>query len=64
MMIVSPKKWLTYLLLAAMMFTLLSVFAVNRNNKVDAATTSFRFVVMGEIAADRQMGLTKRPSAV
>ena len=48
MIIASKKKWLAYLLIAAMMFTLFAVFAVNHNNKVDAATTSFRFVVLGD----------------
>lgn len=42
------KKWLIVILISAFMFSLLSVFMSVKDNNADAATTSFRFVVMGD----------------
>lgn len=48
MYFVLRKKWLLIIVIGAIMFSLLSVFVSTKNNNVKAATTSFRFVVMGD----------------
>lgn len=47
-MTISQKKSLLLFLIAMMLFAMLSVFIITRNNNATAATTSFRFVVIGD----------------
>lgn len=42
------KKWMVVMLISVLLFSLLSVFVSTKNNNAKAATTSFRFVVMGD----------------
>ncbi len=44
----SWKKWLTVLIVSTMLVSLTAVFSMGKNNSAKAATTSFRFVVMGD----------------
>ncbi|WP_373231586.1 DNRLRE domain-containing protein [Cohnella sp.] len=45
------KKRLAIMLVIAMVFSLFAIFAVSDKHSADAATTSFRFVVMGDSRA-------------
>ncbi|OAH59240.1 metallophosphoesterase [Domibacillus aminovorans] len=48
MNLVLKKKWMIILIICALLLSMLWVFTSMKNNNAKAATTSFRFVVMGD----------------